>query len=456
MHDSDVLIVGAGVSGLYAARILQAEGLRVRVLEARARVGGRTLSQSVGRGTFDLGGQWLGPTQKRVNALADALGISRFPTACTGTKVLEVNGKISTYQSNIPSLPILSLLELQWLISRVNRMSRQVPLDAPFRSARAREWDGISVESWKRDQLYSQGVKGLLDVTVRAFFSTEPADVSMLYMLQYVHSGGGLERMIEVKNAAQQDRFVGGAQQLSLRMAAALGDAVTLQAPVRAIRWGGGRVEAHSDAGVFSAQKLIVAVPPVLAGRISWDPVMPPLRDQLTQRMPMGYTIKHLLLYDKPFWKDKGFSGETVSTHGPLVFTYDNTSHDGAQPCLVAFMAGDQARYWGARPKQERQKAVREALVRLLGPEAGQPSEHVEHNWNEEPWSGGCPVGVMMTGAVTGVGEALRQPIDPLYFAGTETATEWCGFIDGAIQAGERAAHEVLAALGRATSRPSV
>ncbi|MFM7200149.1 MAG: flavin monoamine oxidase family protein [Myxococcota bacterium] len=456
MSQGDVLVVGAGVSGLYAARVLKEAGLRVQVLEARHRVGGRTLSQSIGRGTFDLGGQWLGPTQRRVNALADLLGIQRFPTACDGTKVLEVEGQISTYKSDIPSLPILSLLELQWLISRINRMSQQVPLDAPYQASHARAWDGISVEGWKQNHVYTRGVKGLLDVTIRAFFSTEPADVSMLYMLQYVHSGGGLERMIEVRNAAQQDRFVGGAQQLSLRMAAELSAELTLNAPVRSIRWSPEGVEAHSDVGVFRARKLIVALPPVLAGRLSWDPIMPPVRDQLTQRMPMGYTIKHLLLYDKPFWKEKGFSGETVSTHGPLVFTYDNTSHDGAQPCLVAFMVGDQARYWGARPKQERQKTVREALARLLGPQALEPAEHVEHNWNEEPFSGGCPVGVMMTGALTGVGEALRKPIGPLHFAGTETATEWCGFIDGAIQAGERAATEVLLALGRPAPAPLV
>lgn len=447
VHRSEVLVVGAGIAGLYAARTLLEKGVDVTVLEARDRVGGRTFSGTLGKGTFDFGGQWIGPTQHRVNALADALQIERFSTYCEGRKVLEVAGKISTYASSIPSLPVLSLLELQLTLSRINRLARTVPLDAPYTAARAREFDGLSVEAWKRRNCFSTGVRGLIDVTVRAFFSTEPADVSLLYMLQYIHSGGGLEAMVECKNSAQQDRFVGGAQQLSLRMAAGLGNRVRLNTPVRLITHSDAGVTVQTDAGTYAARKLILAIPPVLAGRLQWSPLMPPLRDQLTQRMPMGYTIKCLVLYQTAFWRLKGFSGESVMTHGPLVFTYDNTSHDGEQPCLVAFMVGDQARHWGAKSAAERKKVVLDALVMLHGPEAGNPTVYHEQNWNLEPFSGGCPVGVAVPGAVTGVGKALREPIGPVHFAGTETATEWCGFMDGAIQSGERAALEVMAAL---------
>ena len=454
----EVVVVGAGISGLYAAKKLAERGVKVLVLEARDRVGGRTWSTRLGNGTFDLGGQWIGPDQKRVNALADELGLERFPTFCDGTKVLEVNGKISTYKSTIPSLPIWSLLELQRIITLVNRMARTVPTQAPWTAPRAREWDGLTVEAWKRRNIYSKAVQGLIDVTVRSFFSTESADVSMLFLLHYVQSGGGLEKMIEVKNSAQQDRFVGGAQGLSLKMASALGERVQLSTPVRSVTYGeaysgttpdGLGVRVMTDRGPVQARALILAIPPVLAGRLDWHPIMPPVRDQLTQRMPMGYTIKCLALYEKRFWVDRGYSGESVSTHGPLVFTFDNSASNGKQPALVAFLVGDHARYWGAQPAEARQKMVLSELAKLLGPEATQAVSYHEQNWNLEPWSGGCPVGVMVPGSVTGVGEALRVPVGPIHFAGTETATEWCGFMDGAIQAGDRAAREVLTRLGK-------
>lgn len=454
----DVVVVGAGISGLYAARKLSERGVKVLVVEARDRVGGRTWSTRLGNGTFDLGGQWIGPDQKRVNTLADELGLERFPTFCEGTKVLEVNGKISTYKSTIPSLPLWNLLELQRVITLVNRMARTVPTKAPWTAPRATEWDGLTVEAWKRRNIYSKAVQGLIDVTVRSFFSTESKDVSLLYLLHYVSSGGGLEKMIEVTNSAQQDRFVGGAQGLTLKMAAALGERVMLSTPVRRVAFGsayarstsdGLGVKLSTDRGELHARALILAIPPVLAGRLDWQPVMPPVRDQLTQRMPMGYTIKVLALYEKRFWVEKGFSGESVSTHGPLVFTFDNSASNGKQPALVAFVVGDHARRLGALTAEARKAEVLQALCTLLGPEAMNVSSYHEQNWNLEPWSGGCPVGVMVTGAMTSMGEALRTPIGPVHFAGTETATEWCGFMDGAIQAGERAAKEVLTRLGR-------
>jgi monoamine oxidase len=190
-----------------------------------------------------------------------------------------------------------------------------------------------------------------------------------------------------------------------------------------------------------------MAIPPHFAARVTYRPCLPPRRDQLTQRMPIGSSIKCLAFYDRPFWREKGYSGATVSTRGPIHFTFDACTHDGRRSALVGFMLGDQARHWSSRPEAERRQAAVDAFARLLGPEAASPVAYIDKDWNSDPWIRGCSVGLMASGAMTTCGEALREPVGRIHWAGTETATQWCGFMDGAVESGERAAREVVARL---------
>ena len=449
MNTSDVLVVGAGLSGLRTATLLQNAGLSVRVLEARDRVGGRTWSQPFGRGTFDLGGQWIGPTQNRVAALAASSGIQTFPTHHLGTKSMEIDGRVSTYKSDIPSLPLLGLLELQWTITRLERLGRKVDPARPEAAALAREWDGQTVESWKRAHIWRNDVRAMVDVAVRSILSAEPAELSFLYFLSYLSSSGGIDRLVRTEGGAQQDRLIGGAQGLSKALASSLQSPLEFAAPVHEVRLQTDGVVAETACGAFRARFMVMAMAPALIGRIRFSPGLPPIRDQLIQRTPMGYTIKFLVGYERAFWRERGFSGESISNNGPLVFTYDNTSHDGQQPCLVGFMVGEQARIWGERPELDRRAAVIDALVRHFGPEAARPSHYLEQNWSHEQWSAGCPVSTFTPGAMLGCGPELRTPVGRIHWAGTETATEWCGYMDGALQSGERAAAEVIEAIRR-------
>ncbi len=111
-----------------------------------------------------------------------------------------------------------------------------------------------------------------------------------------------------------------GAQSVALGLAAGLGSRVVLAAPVRTIEHGDGKVRVRTDAGEWTASRAIVAVPPALAGRIAYDPPLPAMRDELTQRYPMGATIKLHALYDRAFWRDEGYSGEAVYGDGPIAF----------------------------------------------------------------------------------------------------------------------------------------
>jgi len=284
--ESDVVVVGAGLAGLVAARRLRAAGREVAVLEARDRVGGRTLNLAIGEDKIvEIGGQWVGPTQDRALALAAELGVQTFPTHAAGENLVELDGTIRRYRGTIPKINPAILADVGQAQFRIDRMARAVPTDAPWRAAKAQEWDGQTAWTWIRRNTATRGARALLQLAVEAVWAAHPADLSLLHLLFYTHSAGNFDALIGTEGGAQQDRFVGGSQELSLRLAADLGEAVRLSAPVRRIEQAGDRVRAMSDAVEVQARAAVVAVPPTLCARIAYDPPMPALRDQLTQRM---------------------------------------------------------------------------------------------------------------------------------------------------------------------------
>ncbi len=441
----DAIVVGAGIAGLVAARELSRAGKQVLVLEARNRVGGRLLSREIAPGVWiDLGGQWLGPTQERAYALARELGAELFPTYHEGESLIYQGGRLRRYQGVVPNIGLLALLDFGNGIARLDRMAQELPLDAPWKAPRAMQWDALTFATWIERAMRTAIGRWGLTLFAEAVFAAEPFEFSLLHALFYIHSGGGVERLSGIRGGAQQERFVLGAQSLANRLSAELGERVRLNSPVRLIQQDAMGVVVHTERDQYRARAVIVAIPPTLAGRIQYDPPLPPARDGLMQRLPNGSVIKCFAVYPTPFWRDEGLNGFVTSDTGPVHLVFDNSPPDGSLGILLGFIEGSDARRMAhASPDERRQEAIR-CFTRYFGERAAQPELYFDHDWSVEAWTRGCYGAHFPPGAWTQFGYALRPPVGCIHWAGTETATRWMGYIDGAIESGLRAAQEVL------------
>jgi monoamine oxidase len=455
---ADVVVVGAGFAGLTAARNVVAAGKSVYLVEARDRVGGRVFQHELGPGAWsEAGGTFVGPTQDRILALAKAYGVDTFDTYDPkGSKNVYYNPKGQRFEfsddgptGTAPPDPSI-VPDLATIVMNLDQMATTVPVDAPWQAPNAGTWDGQTLESYiKANQINPDFIK-VTNFATRPIFGAEARELSLLFVLFYIASSGNesnpgtFERNFDTQNGAQMWRLQGGTQSLAFKVAADLSHRIFLNSPVRRIEQGTSSVAVVTDQRTIYGKRVIVAVPPTLAGRIDYEPILPFQRDQLTQRLGMGALTKVAAVYDKPFWRDKGFNGIGLDADGLVSATFDDSPPSGDPGIVFGFVGGDKCRQYAAMAENDRKQAVLQEFAKFWGSEALTPRDFFETTWATEQWTRGCPVGLAGPGVLLAYGDQLRAPIDRIHWAGTETSTYWNGYMDGAVRSGERAAQEVL------------
>ncbi|XP_071957851.1 amine oxidase [flavin-containing] B-like [Antedon mediterranea] len=449
----DVIVIGAGISGLAAAKFLHEQGLDVLVLEARDRVGGRTYTLKESKTKYvDVGGSYIGPTQNRIIRLGKELGVGNYKVNEEEKSILLLKDKVRTFRGSLPSIhnPFLVMDYISnWRL--FDELAKEIPLEAPWKCAHALEYDNLSVENWMDKNCWCSFTKEVTTMFVRLAFATEPRDLSFLYFLWYIKCGGGLLRFISTSNGGQERKMIGGSQLISQKIAERLGNRVLLSNPVNKIDQSKDDIimVTVKSGEIYQASYVISAVPQAIIGRISFNPPLPALRNQLIQRMPMGSCIKTIMYYDTTWWRNLDYCGIALSDD-IVGGTQDDTKPDGSYPAIMGFINGQRAREVCHLTKEERKERVVQYYCKAFNSEkALHPVDYIEHNWMEEEFSGGCYMGATPPGVLTSYGKVIHKPVDRVYFAGTETATAWSGYMEGAVQAGERAAREILHAVGK-------
>lgn len=443
--EADVIVVGAGFAGITAARELKQAGRTVALLEARTRLGGRSYSKPIGDGkVVELGCEFYGQNGTISHGAAQLVGVGSAKVYDKGYRLVDDGGKIARWKGMAPKVSPVSLVDFGQAALRIERMRREVPQDAPWEAPHAKQWDSETMWSWTQRNVRTEGGRALMRLMIEAGMAAAPADVSLLHVLNYSNGTGGFRAMTTITGGTLENRFVGGSQNLAMRLAATVADETYVGAEVQRIRHSDDSVRVSGPGFEAVGRWVVVAVPVPLAGRIDYDPPLPAYRDQLSQRLTMGSAIKYLALYDEPFWRAEGLTGHTISTSSPIRATVDSCPPDGTPGVLTAFVTGPPAREVARLPQGERRALVLRELQRFFGPQAGKPYDLIEQNWMAEQYTRGCYHAYAPPGLYTQYGPALKEPIGRIHWAGAESVPHEFGSMSGAIYSGRRVATEII------------
>ena len=484
MHhiERDVVIIGAGATGLTAATRLKAAGLSVAVIEARDRVGGRLLTDHIDGQLYEVGGQWVSPDQTAlIQTLAD-LGLDTYERYREGESVyVGADGEAKRFTGDIfPGSPHTEA-EIERLIGILDQLVAETDPAAPWEHPRAAEFDRISFELWLEQQSDDDEARKNIALFIAGAMLTKPAhSFSLLQALLMAASAGSFSHLVDADFILDK-RVLGGLQQVPLKLAETLGDDVLLGRAVTTLEWSDAGVRVHAtdaapasstdpsspdpeagadpanpaDVLVVDARFAVVAVPPNLYTRIRYEPALPRLRQQQFQHQSLGLVIKVHATYATPFWRDAGLSGTAFSPYQLVHEAYDNSNAGETQGTLVGFVSDEKADAVLELAPEERKRLILESLAAYYGPQALEPTVYYESDWASEEWTGGAYATSFDLGGLTRYGAMQLEPIGPIRFGSSDLAAEGYQHVDGAIRVGWRLADEIVAAAGPADENRS-
>jgi monoamine oxidase len=375
--------------------------------------------------------------------MAETFGVPLFDTPNDGKDLQLIGGQLAPLSDN----PLYASV-----VAELDELAAQVPASEPWLARHARDFDNVDVKTWLEQSVSSPESRRSMQQVLEGLMTVPAEEMSLLTVLHAARSSGSLAAALGIDGGAQEQRLIGGLHRLATHMAGDLEGHLCVNSPVTALKQSEREVVAETAGGRVAASHAVVAVPPSGWSSIAFEPDLPAPNHALSTLMPLGSVIKLQLVFDRPFWRDAGYSGLVVDDSGPFAFMVDNSAPDRTEGVLATFLSAGAARRWGdaalgANAHEVRSHMLLDHVRKTLGNPDVEPIDYFDRDWGAVPWIGGGYSGVMRPGGWQRVNVALRERVGRIHWASAESAHVWNGYVEGAIDAGERVAGDVAALL---------